>query len=66
MSVGLFSIDVVQPGNFTITATLKPEANGATVAGTSDIQLDYAPERPEELSKLVRDVFTWLTKELAS
>lgn len=66
VSVGLFSIDVVQPGNFTFTATLKPETNGATVVGASDIQLDYAPERAEELSKLVRDVFTWLTKELAN
>lgn len=66
VSAGLFSVDVVQPGNFTFKATLKPEANGATVAGASDIQLDIAPQYADELSQMVRDVFSWLTKELAN
>jgi hypothetical protein len=66
VTAGVFSVDVVQPGNFTFSATLKPEANGATVAGTSDIQLDLAPEYADQLSQMVLDIFAWLTKELAN
>lgn len=66
VTVGVFSVDVVQPGNFTFSATLKPEANGATVDGASEIQLDVAPEYADQLSQMVLDVFAWLTKELAS
>jgi hypothetical protein len=66
VTAGIFSVDVVQPNNFTFSATLKPEANGATVAGASDIQLDLAPEYADQLSQMVRDVFAWLTKELAN
>lgn len=66
VTAGVFSVDVVQPGNFTFSATLKPEANGATVVGASDIQLDLAPEYADQLSQMVLDVFGWLTKELAN
>lgn len=66
VSVGVFSIDVVKTGNLTFSATLKPEANGIAVVGASEIQLEEAKERAAELSKMVRDVFVWLTKQLAS
>lgn len=66
VTVGVFSVDVVKTGNLTFSATLKPESNGITVAGASDIRLEEAQERAAELSKMVRDVFTWLTKQLAS
>ena len=43
VTAGIFSVDVVQPGNFTFSATMKPEANGLKASSVSDIQLDLAP-----------------------
>lgn len=66
VTAGIFSVDVVQPGNFTFSATMKPEANGLKASGVSDIQLDLAPEYADQLSQMVLDVFNWVSKELSN
>lgn len=66
VTVGVFSVDVVKTGNLKFSATLKPEANGISVAGASEIELEEAKERAAELSKMVQDVFAWMTKQLSS
>lgn len=65
VSVLFFSVDVIKANNLKLDIKLKAEANGIVVTGTSEVQLEQAPEQAEQASQMVRDMFAWLTDELA-
>ena len=47
-----------------IQATLKPEANGISVNGATEIQLEENEEEAAESAQLGADMFAWLTEQL--
>ena len=63
-SLAIFSVTVVKPGNLSLTLEIKPQENGITVTGASDIVLEQQQDRASQASVLVGDVFRWLTTEL--
>jgi hypothetical protein len=56
---------VVDPGNLALNMRFKPESNGVTVVGTTELTLleDLSTATPS--SMLVRQVFLWIASELA-
>jgi hypothetical protein len=60
-----FTVDVIKVGNLTVDIQVKPESNGVSVRGVSDVQLEQAPEQAEQAGAIVRDMFKWLQKELS-
>ncbi|MDB4938435.1 MAG: hypothetical protein JWP87_5407 [Labilithrix sp.] len=64
-SVAFFTVTVVEPGNLTLTLEAKPQLNGITVTGASDIVLEQEQDQAASASVLVSDLFRWVTTELA-
>lgn len=60
-----FTIKVVDPGNLSLSIEVKPQQNGITVTGVSDIVLLQQQDKAAQSSTLVTNVFKWLTSELA-
>ena len=65
-SVLFFSTTAVETGNLTLSIQVKPQENGITVTGTSDIILEAQQDKAAEAGAIVTDVFSWLTSELAT
>jgi hypothetical protein len=61
----IFPVEAIRPGNLSLNVTLKPETNGISVNGKTEVQLEQQPEQAAEASQLGTDMFTWLTEELA-
>jgi hypothetical protein len=64
-SVAFFTVTVVKPGQLSLTLEAKPQLNGITVTGTSDIVLEQQQDQAASASVLVSDLFRWVTSELA-
>jgi len=64
-SVAFFTVTVVEPGQLTLTLEAKPQANGITITGASDIVLQQQQDQAASASVLVSDLFRWVTTELA-
>ncbi len=60
-----FPVEVIKPGNLKLDVTLKPESNGITVTGATEVALEQAHEQAAQSSQLGRDMFEWLRDELA-
>jgi hypothetical protein len=63
--VAFITVTAVQAGNFSAKSDLRPEANGVSASGASEMTLEQHPERAAEGSGLVKPIFTWLSSELA-
>lgn len=64
-SVAFFTVTVVEPGDLTLTLEAKPQLNGITITGASDIVLQQQQDQAASASVLVSDLFRWVTTELA-
>jgi hypothetical protein len=64
-SVAFFTVTVVEPGELTLTLEAKPQLNGITITGASDIILQQSQDQAASASVLVSDLFRWVTTELA-
>ena len=64
-SVAFFTVTVVEPGELTLTLEAKPQLNGITVTGASDIILQQSQDQAASASVLVSDLFRWVNTELA-
>jgi hypothetical protein len=59
------TVEVIKQNNLTLNVEIKPEANGITVTGTSEVILEQQQDQAGQASQMVKDVFAWLTEELA-
>jgi hypothetical protein len=59
------TVEVIKQNNLTLNVVVKPEANGITVTGASEITLEQQQDQASQASQMVKDVFAWLTEELA-
>ena len=65
-SVFFFSVTAVETGNLSLSIQVKPQQNGISITGTSDVILEQEQDKAAQASAIVTDVFTWLTTELAT
>lgn len=65
VAILFFPVTGIETGNLKMDSKLTPQANGITVVGTSEVQLEQNQEQAAQSSTLVSDVFAWLTEELA-
>ncbi len=65
VSILFFPVTGIETGNLKMDSKLTPQANAITVVGTSEVALEQNQEQAAQSSKLVSDVFAWLTEELA-
>lgn len=64
-SVAFVPVTAILPDNLELSVQMKPEANGLGVTGNGSVQLQIMQDEAGEASELVRDLFAWLTGELA-
>jgi hypothetical protein len=60
----IFSVTVVNPGDLSLTMTLTAAANGATVAGSSQVVMQQGQDHAADVSGLIVPVFNLLSKQL--
>jgi len=58
------TVEVIKQNNLTLAIVLKPEANGITVTGASEVTLEQQQDQAGQASQMVKDMFAWLTEEL--
>jgi hypothetical protein len=59
------TVEVIKQNNLTLNVVIRPEENGITVTGTSEVTLEHQQDQAGQASQMVKDVFAWLTEELA-
>lgn len=64
-SVAFVPVTAIEPGGLTLAVQMKPEENGLSVTGRGAVTLEVMQDEASEASELVRDLFSWLTTELA-
>lgn len=63
--VAFVPVTAIEAEQLVLDVQMKPEANGLTVNGGGEVELEIMQDQAAGASELVRDLFNWLTTELA-
>ncbi len=63
--IAFIPVTAINAGDLTLDVQMKPETNGLTVNGNGNVQLQLMQDEAAAGSEIVRDLFNWLTTELA-
>lgn len=64
-SVAFVPVTAILPSSLLLDVQMRPEANGLSVSGAGSVKLEIMQDEAAGASELVRDLFNWLTGELA-